>query len=431
MIWAIAPMRVRSSTPYAARMHFGRDGSDRVDSTSPRGAAATRASTLTATPPLPSADAVNDEFTLGRRPALDGLRALSVLAVVLVHANVPYGEGGFLGVDVFFALSGFLITTLLLEEVRDSRRISLKAFYARRNRRLMPAFLLFIAVGFLVTAPGVHATQRHQLITGSITSLLYVRNWFQIATNTTRDGYAHAHLWSLAVEEQFYFVWPIAMVGLTRLRRSNVARIVGLLIAASVLVSVVLANGEPGRPRIYLATDTRAAQLLAGALLAILLKDSARLRTWFTRFAPIGLPLSVLAVGATMLSVRILGGARFFRAYDRGGMAAFGLLVALVVGFLMFAPTSPVTRLLSSRPLVAVGRYSYAIYLWHVLVINLFSPNNVFGFTLIGIDRVAIRTPVVILVSTAVAAASMRFVEAPLQRRLFPWANHPKRGLPG
>ena len=427
-------MRIRSSKPYAGRMRAEGDSGKPFVPSDTRQKVGTR--THQQGPSVPTSTITPDRspdraFRLGRRPALDGLRALSVLAVVCVHSNVPFAEGGFLGVDVFFALSGFLITTLLLEEFDDARRISLKAFYARRNRRLMPAFLVFLLVGFMITYPGVHGNQRHQLITGSLASLFYVRNWFQIASNTTLDGYTHAHLWSLAVEEQFYFVWPIVMVGLTRLRRVHMVRVVAVLLGASTAASFLLANATPGRPRVYLATDTRASQLLAGALLAVLLKQSPRLRTWLARSARVGLPLGVLAVGATILSVHVVGGSRFFRGYDRGGMAAFGLLIALVVGFLMFAPNNGVTRLLSTPPLVAIGRYSYAIYLWHVLVINMFSPRNVFGLTLIRIDRLAFRTPVVIAVSTAIAALSMRVVEAPLQRRLFPWANHKKRGLDG
>ena len=362
-------------------------------------------------------------FVLGRRPALDGLRALSVLAVVLHHSGFPLAEGGFLGVDVFFALSGFLITALLLEEFQARQRIDLKAFYARRTRRLMPAFLLFLVVGFVVTYPGLSGDRRHQLVTGSLTSLLYVRNWFQIATNSTIDGYADPHLWSLAVEEQFYFVWPIAMVVLTRLRTAAMRNWAVALLAASAALSLLLASGAPTQPRIYLGTDTRASQLIAGAVLAMIVSHHRGARAWLTKVAPVGLPASLLLIVAAVLSVHVAGLKRFIPVYSHGCLALFGVLVAATVGFLMFAPANPITRALSTRPLVAIGRYSYAIYLWHVLVINLFSANNVFGWHVVEIRNVGIRTAVVVAVTIAIAALSMRFVEAPLQRRLFPWAN--------
>ena len=371
-----------------------------------------------------------EPFVLGRRPALDGLRAIAVLAVVLLHADFPFVEGGFLGVDVFFVLSGFLITTLLLEEFAQRGQINLKAFYVRRARRLMPAFLVFLAIAFVITYPGLNGPDRHSLIAGSLTSLLYVRNWFQIASKTTLDGYTHAHLWSLAVEEQFYFVWPIVVLFLTRLRHRAMMAVTVVALGSSTLASILLSNGEVDQPRVYLAADTRAAQLLAGALLAMIVIRSSKVRTVLARFARVGLPVTLLAIAFLMLSVRVVGERRFFAVYNQGGIALFGLLVALMVGFVLFATPGPITRILSSRPFVAVGRYSYAIYLWHVLAINLFSPSNRFGLSVLAIDSVGVRTIFVLASSIGIAALSMRLVEKPIQMRLFPSANLQKRTVP-
>src|SRR5689334_13976989 len=160
----------------------------------------------------------------GHLPGLDGLRALAVLAVLLYHANVSYAPGGFLGVDLFFVLSGFLITSLLLGELRESGRVDLKRFWLRRARRLLPA----VAVVIAATLVAAELLARDDLVktrADAIASALYVNNWHQIAASHSYFAASGRpsllqHLWSLAVEEQFYLLWPLVLVmGLALLRR--------------------------------------------------------------------------------------------------------------------------------------------------------------------------------------------------------------------
>ena len=368
----------------------------------------------------------DDEF----RPDIEGLRAVAVVVVVLFHARVARFSGGFVGVDVFFVLSGFLITRLLLREVARTGTISLRHFWARRARRLLPASCVVVVVTVIAAQVLLAPIAQRPLATDSLAAGGFAINF--VFASRLGDYFASQlgqtpspllHFWSLAVEEQFYFVWPIAMVVLTRLRTAAMRNWAVALLAASAALSLLLASGAPTQPRIYLGTDTRASQLIAGAVLAMIVSHHRGARAWLTKVAPVGLPASLLLIVAAVLSVHVAGLKRFIPVYSHGCLALFGVLVAATVGFLMFAPANPITRALSTRPLVAIGRYSYAIYLWHVLVINLFSANNVFGWHVVEIRNVGIRTAVVVAVTIAIAALSMRFVEAPLQRRLFPWAN--------
>ena len=205
--------------------------------------------------------------------ALDGIRAVAVAGVVLYHAGARWLPGGFLGVDLFFVLSGFLITSLLLAEREATGRIDLPAFWARRARRLLPAAFLVIALSVLAVAilsPGDLPSTRAD----AIASFLYVNNWHQIlADQSYFQAFARPsllrHLWSLAVEEQFYLLWPLVMgicVAVLGRRRTTIVTLV-LAVASSGLMAVLF---TPGRDpsRVYYGTDTHATGLLIGALLA-------------------------------------------------------------------------------------------------------------------------------------------------------------------
>ncbi len=207
------------------------------------------------------------------RPGLDGLRALAVAGVVLYHAGVSWMPGGFLGVDVFFVLSGYLITSLLLAERRRKGRVGFKAFWARRARRLLPAVLLVVFV-CLLAASTIARDDLARTRGDALASLVYLTNWHLIAAS---HSYFNAfgrpsllqHLWSLAVEEQFYLCWPLVLMGSLKLlgRRYTVVLTVLLVLASTALMwGLYDPNQDPSR--VYYGTDTRAATLLVGALLA-------------------------------------------------------------------------------------------------------------------------------------------------------------------
>jgi peptidoglycan/LPS O-acetylase OafA/YrhL len=217
------------------------------------------------------------EVRLPYLPGLDGLRALAVIAVLLYHAELPWIPGGFLGVEIFFVISGYLITTLLLAEWRQRGRIDVKAFWLRRARRLLPALYLLLVVTLayaVVFLPGEVAGLRAD----AIAAFGYVTNWYLVLGH---ESYFEAigrpsllkHLWSLAVEEQFYLLWPPLLalglsVGAARWRERRVLLVTLALAVASALLMALLYRPEVDPSRIYFGSDTRAAGLLIGAALA-------------------------------------------------------------------------------------------------------------------------------------------------------------------
>ena len=224
------------------------------------------------------------EARLAYMPALDGIRALAVAAVLLYHGEVSWAQGGYLGVDAFFVLSGFLITSLLLAEWRGEGRIALSAFWARRARRLLPALFLVLAgvavYGAVVAAP----VELDQLRRDGLSALGYVANWGQIFSHQSYfQSFAAPsplrHTWSLAIEEQFYLVWPLLVAGVLRWRRGSfrsLTMITGALLVASATWMVLLYTPGADPTRVYYGTDTRAQSLLMGALLALVLARRRR-----------------------------------------------------------------------------------------------------------------------------------------------------------
>jgi peptidoglycan/LPS O-acetylase OafA/YrhL len=299
-------------------------------------------------------------------PGVDGLRALSVGAVFLFHAGVV--SGGFIGVDVFFVISGYLITALALAEIDRTDRLALGSFWARRARRLLPAMLLVCAavLGYSVIEGG-GALQRVGRDVGY--ALLYVANWGQVGQG--RDYFALyespsllEHAWSLAVEEQFYLVWPIVLVvvlrlaGTQRVRRA-VAGVAVAVAAGSVVLATVLASDEgQGLSRLYFGTDTRSVGLAVGATAGAMgLRRAQRSRT--ADIAGLVSVLGLIAFGVTL------------RGDERWLYGPGFLMIALLSITVMWAATSEgvLQQVLSNRMLVGVGRVSYGVYLWHWPVI--------------------------------------------------------------
>jgi peptidoglycan/LPS O-acetylase OafA/YrhL len=294
------------------------------------------------------------------------MRALAVLAVLLYHAGVSWLPGGLLGVDAFFVLSGFLITGLLLTERRNNGRIDLRRFWRRRARRLLPALLLLlIMVSVLVCVTGT-ATQRASYPKDAFAALGYVANW---RFAFSHQGYFSVgspspllHLWSLGVEEQFYLLWPVIVV--LRLRRgvrapSGVAR---LSIAVALLSAGWMAVGTSvvhlSDDRLYYGTDTHAAALLVGAALAAYRAQHPAIRR-----RP-ALSLAGVAGFAAMIIFWARADGQSPWLY-RGGFLLFASCVALVLAAVCSHPKTLLARLLSLAPLVALGRISYGVYLFH------------------------------------------------------------------
>jgi peptidoglycan/LPS O-acetylase OafA/YrhL len=307
---------------------------------------------------------------LAHLPALDGLRAVAVVLVIAYHLDAGWLPGGFLGVDLFFVISGFLITTLLLRERAATGRIGLRDFWVRRFRRLVPLLVVVVAATVAATRAWGVPEQWSSVRADALGALAYVANWrFVLADQSYFESLLGPspllHTWSLGVEEQWYLVWPLAMAGLgalavsSRGRRAVLAAL-GLGIAASATSMVVLFDAsDPSRA--YYGTDSRAQHLLVGAALAWLLHlrpglvDAASRRRWRPA-APVALTVLVVVAATTPADAAWL---------YRGGLLALSLVAAVVV----WAVTVPVERSslgwLAAPPLVWLGRRSYGLYLWH------------------------------------------------------------------
>jgi peptidoglycan/LPS O-acetylase OafA/YrhL len=331
-----------------------------------------------------------------RIPALDGVRALAVLAVFAGHLRLPLSHGGWLGVDVFFVLSGYLITSILLAEHAATGRVVLGRFYVRRLLRLYPALLVLLAVGLtfgdLLTGGG-HGYGPSALLAGTYTLNLAV------LVSGNADYGALTHMWSLAVEEQFYLLWPPALIlilrrGASVRRWAGVSAVVSAIVLGYYLLTTSTAAGATPLP--YFFPQTRAYELLLGCALAAWLRHHPReqagaLCSWIGAGGLVGLAL---------VADRFQGPAVMFVI-----IVAAGLLSCLLVAGLACNRGSVLGRMLSVRPAVALGQVSYGIYLWHLPVLTVVN------------REVHASRPWCALLSLAltvvIAACSRRWIERP------------------
>ena len=353
------------------------------------------------------------EARLAYMPALDGVRAMAVAAVLLYHGDVSWAQGGYLGVDAFFVLSGFLITSLLLAEWRGEGRIALSAFWARRARRLLPALFLVLGgvavYGAVVAAP----IELEQLRRDGLSTLGYVANWGQIFSHQSYfQSFAAPsplkHTWSLAIEEQFYLVWPLLVAGVLRWRRGSfrsLTVITGALMAASATWMFVLYKPGVDPTRVYYGTDTRAQSLLMGALLALVLaRRKQPIGTAATRLLHSGAIVSAFALGWIWTHTSEEAGWLY-----RGGFMLCAVLVAIVIASVTRPMPGLLGALLSLRAVRWVGMVSYGLYLWHWPLYVLISKERT------GLDGAPLLFTR-LAVTFAVATLSFYLVERPIRR---------------
>ena len=345
-------------------------------------------------------------------PALDGLRALAVIAVLLYHADLGWIPGGFLGVEVFFVISGYLITLLLVTEHEQYGSISLRRFWFRRARRLLPAAYTLLLVVSLTVVIFVRE-QAEQTRGDVIAGLTYTTNWYLIFTDQSyfqsfgRPSMLR-HLWSLAVEEQFYLVWPVILVLLLALCKRRPERMVvpmlGMVAASTVLMAVLYNPTDPSRA--YYGTDTRAGGLILGAAFALFWRPGYLRRG---AVATQGRMLDLVGLaGLGALAVIMATIADQDAILYRGGFLLVGLSTLACIAMATH-PKSIVAKVLAIRPIVWVGTRSYAIYLWHWPVYCLTRPG-------IDVPWSPGTTLVVRLVLTGVLAElSYRLVEGPIR----------------
>ena len=364
-------------------------------------------------------DTANTSRSVGipRRRSLDGLRALAVTGVLLYHGGVSWAGGGFLGVDLFFVLSGFLIMSLLLEEQRRTGRLGLRSFWGARARRLLPAIALLL-VTVLWVLPLLGVRWGSGVAGDAWATATYVSNWWFIASGDSYVEQAYGpspllHTWSLAIEEQWYVVLPLLLVLAFRARVSR--RLLTLALALCTVASVALAwwlhpaGADPTRA--YFGTDTRVQALLVGALAALLVGDLV----WHPGDSARSRRLSWLAVPGLVLLLALAAAARPEAdwLYTGGFLAVALACVLLVVGAAAAPPDSRrLSWLLTSRPLVALGLISYGVYLWHWPV---YLALDVQRTGLDGLSLLALR----VAVTVSAATASYFLVELPVRRQFW------------
>jgi len=355
---------------------------------------------------------------LGYRPALDGLRGVAIVAVLAYHFGVPGAGGGFLGVDLFFVLSGFLIGSLLAGELATTGRVDLVRFWARRARRLLPA-LVVVAIGIAIWTRmagdwDTWGVRRDELLA----TLGYVANWHFVGASS--DYFAAAagasplqHTWSLGIEEQFYLLWPILF--LVAVRIGGRRRVVPIALASLLVVASVAAAGvlfDPASPsRAYYGTDTRIHQILIGVVLGLAMRPWRRPQAVRLR------ERQALAIAQLPLALLLLAGFVFADATDvlyyRGGSLMLALVAAGLIFTIERAPTGPVARLLSTRLLVAAGVISYGLYLWHWPVVVATAPADPAAGAL---SLVALR----LALTVGLATAMYLVVERPIREGRLP-----------
>ncbi len=329
----------------------------------------------------------------GYRPALDGLRAVAIAAVVLFHDVVTWVPGGYIGVDVFFVLSGYLITGILLRETDLRGGVSFRNFYVRRALRLFPALLLL--AGLLITAYLLllDGADRRESVIAALAAVTYTSSPLAAA------GYplgSMLHAWSLSVEEYFYVVWPAVVVLVARARRHRLAIVAGITVAAvAYRLGAALAGWD--LERIYYAADTRAEQLLIGSLLAVVLaRGTLPVRAWHG-----------VVAAAALLAFAVTPADLTAPLYRYGGSTLVALAAATLVVLVVQRPDGAAARLLSTAPFTWVGKRSYGIYLWNPPIAALV------GFAL---PQQVPALPVVLVLTVVIPALSYRFVEEPFLR---------------
>jgi peptidoglycan/LPS O-acetylase OafA/YrhL len=343
-------------------------------------------------------------------PGIDALRALAVLAVFFYHSGVAWLPGGFLGVDIFFVISGYLITSLLLREFRGEGHIRLARFWLRRARRLLPAVGVLIAVSIVALAI-VEPSQIDQARGDALASLFYFANWHFIFAHTSYfEQFGRpslfTHLWSLSVEEQFYLFWPLVFAaGMKLFGRGRL--LIGVLAGAagSVVLAWILFHPGGDASRVYYGTDTHAVGLLAGVALALVWSPTElREHRSGPLVGPILDAVGVLALGFLVLSC--LHVHDYDLALWHGGYAWIALAAALLLAALAH-PAARLGRIIGQPPLLWLGLRSYSFYLWHWPVLVLTRPG-------VDVDLPrGILIPAQLLFTLVLADLSYRYVELP------------------
>jgi peptidoglycan/LPS O-acetylase OafA/YrhL len=323
-------------------------------------------------------------------PEIDGLRAVAILLVLAAH-TAPRLLGGVIGVDIFFVISGYLITSILLGEFFKTGKISIKAFYLRRVLRIFPAFwfllLCYLLLVFTVVAPERRAGHLRAILY----SATYIINWTR--AYDLGSGMI-GHTWSLAVEEQFYLIWPLLLSLMLLASRRNLIVLIGGLVVVATIWHTALVLQPDSKAWVFFGSDARAGQLLIGCLLAALpmkaVSDAAA-KAWV-------IPVAVLAA-------IVIVGPESFRWLELAGSFIIAFCAAWLIAAVQSTEKTTLSRILATGVLVAIGRLSYSLYLWHFPII-----------LALGGRGIARANVLAVLLSLAAALFSYYVVEKPFLR---------------
>ncbi|EGQ1298407.1 acetyltransferase [Staphylococcus pseudintermedius] len=348
-------------------------------------------------------------------PGLDGVRAVAVIAIIIYHLNPQWLSGGFLGVDTFFVISGYLITSLLLTEYHNTGKIELMSFWLRRVKRLIPA-VLFLVMGVIVLSLIFMPTEIQKVRADSIVAIFYVSNWWYIMQNVDYfEQFAVQplkHLWSLAIEEQFYLVFPIVLLSLLSfIRRLKSIRIIFLiLLVISMIAMMVLYVPNENVARVYFGTDTRIQTLLMGVLLALVwppfqlkAKVNRQMRTMIDTAGVVGLAILFICFKFVSETNSIL---------YYGGFFLISTVTLLVIASSVH-PSGYFAKFLGNKVFTFIGSRSYSLYLWHYPIIVLIHHQFVQG------QIPPLVYVVEILLMVLMAEFSYKFIEQPFRKEGF------------
>ncbi|HEC2149084.1 TPA: acetyltransferase [Staphylococcus delphini] len=348
-------------------------------------------------------------------PGLDGIRAVAVIAIIIYHLNPQWLWGGFLGVDTFFVISGYLITSLLLTEYHNTGKIELTSFWLRRVKRLIPA-VLFLVMGVLVLTLIFMPTEIQKVRADSIAAIFYVSNWWYIMQNVDYfEQFAVQplkHLWSLAIEEQFYLVFPIVLLSLLSfIRRLKSIRIIFLiLLVISMITMMVLYVPNENVARVYFGTDTRIQTLLMGVLLALVwppfqlkAKVNRKMRMMIDTAGVVGLVILFICFKFVSETNSIL---------YYGGFFLISAVTLLVIASSVH-PSGYFAKFLGNKVFTFIGSRSYSLYLWHYPIIVLIHHQFVQG------QIPPLVYVVEILLMVLMAEFSYKFIEQPFRKEGF------------
>ena len=367
---------------------------------------------------------MNDQSHMGYEPSLDGIRAFSVIAVMLYHADIAWLPGGFLGVEVFFVVSGFLITSLLIEERESTRSIDLKQFWIRRARRLLPALVVMLsatAVYVAFFAKDSAPDFRRDVLP----SLGYFSNWWQIYAVDTPYFAASSlpvlrHLWSLAVEEQWYLIWPLlfTVVFGAKWMRPRISGALLITCSAAIMFTTALRFVQDNETRtnfLYLSTITRSSGLLLGAAVAMLWRPWRKnsLPSWWRSSISDAFAITSIAVIGVLMATVHVADQRLYQ----GGLAATTVASAVIVAVVMRPNGQFVKKFFSQDLFVEIGRRSYGLYLWHW-------PIFVVAHARDSSNRLAVALALTIIINEFV----YQFVEIPTRHGALGnwWHNRPQ-----